>query len=123
MLWKFNSKLNLYQIQCDVEVPDLKFTMNGVDYTVPGEELVLLEESENICFFAVAKMNYAAASGGDTLDAQVSGKLSDLIPGDDGPVPFNLIGNTWLVGDTFLRQYYTIYDYENEKMGFAQLKD
>jgi hypothetical protein len=31
-------------------------------------------------------------------------------------------GNTWLMGDTYLRQFYSIYDYDNKKFGIADLK-
>ena len=118
--WKFNTKLNLYEIvQCDdtLKVPDLTFTIGGKPFSVPGNQLVLYDSDSNTCFFSVARMKFNVAAGA-ALDAHVDG--ATLVA--DGPVPANLKGNTWLVGDTFLRQYYTVYDYDNERFGLAELK-
>lgn len=121
VLWKFNPKINLYQIQCDADVPDLKFVINGTDYVVPGDDLVFQDDSEQYCFFGVARMKSAATGEGDAGNTRLDKGTYDRVPGDNGPVPPELVGNTWLVGDTFLRRYYTIYDYENERFGLAQL--
>ena len=119
--WQLSTKLDLYQIQCNATVPDLVFTIGGIEYTVPSDDLVITDETGQFCFFAVARMKYAMAGARSALDEQLATKLSDLIPGDDGPVPLELKGNTWLVGDSFLRQYYTIYDAQEEKFGLATL--
>jgi len=39
------------------------------------------------------------------------------------PIPIELQHNTWLMGDVFLRRQYSIFDYENEQFGLAELKE
>merc|ERR1740117_368887 len=120
--WTFNVKLNLYEIlKCDddLEVPDLTLTIGGKPFTVPGDDLVLLDSETNRCFFSVAKMTFHVAAEGVALDAHVDPRAEMVA---DSPVPHELKGNIWLMGDTFLRQYHTVYDYDNEKFGLAELK-
>lgn len=123
---QFVPQIGLYLVGCDTEFPDLEFTVGGQAYTIPGEQLMVKDESGQYCFFTVAKMQFGATSDVDTLDEELEEKVVDemknLAGAPSGPIPANLIGNTWLVGDTFLRTVYTIYDYDNKKMGFAKLK-
>jgi hypothetical protein len=101
---QFNTQEGLYSIPCDTRLPSLEFGIGGRGYRVPGEDLVLRDGSGFFCFFGVAIMGMRVGAG-------------------DGPVPFQYVGNTWVVGDTFLRQYYTIYDYDNERFGLADLNN
>lgn len=32
------------------------------------------------------------------------------------------IGRTWILGDLFMRNVYTVFDYDNRQIGFAMLK-
>lgn len=79
-----------YTIDCDeVEsIPDITWTIDGVDYTVPGPKLVI--QTAGMCLFAMMGMDF--------------------------PKP----GPQWILGDVFMREYYTVFDYENEKIGFAK---
>lgn len=79
-----------YTIDCDVveSIPNMTWTIDGVDYTVPGSKLVI--ESGSMCLFAMMGMDF--------------------------PEP----GPQWILGDVFMREFYTVFDYENKKVGFAK---
>ena len=84
------------------------------------------DDSGMYCFFTIAVMQFGGSSQVDTLDEDLEETVVDemkhLADASTSPIPANLAGKTWLVGDTFLRTVYTIYDYDGEKMGFAKLK-
>lgn len=119
-------QVGLFLIGCDTTIPDLEFTLGGQGYTIPGDQLMVKDDSGMYCFFTVAVMQFGGSSQVDTLDEDLEEKVVDemkhLADAPTSPIPANLAGKTWLVGDTFLRTVYTIYDYDNEKMGFAKLK-
>lgn len=79
-----------YTIDCDNVgvIPDMTWTIDGKEYTVPGSQLVI--QSGSMCLFAMM--------------------------GADFPAP----GPKWILGDVFMREYYTVFDYENEQVGFAK---
>lgn len=128
---KYVPKLELFMIDCDADVPELEFTIGGEAYAVPTDELVLMDEDEKYCFFGVSIMNvHVEANAANTLDAEleegVARQVESLVgrkkDWDNGPIPNQYQGNTWLVGDSFLRQRYTVYDYDNQKFGLAKLR-
>lgn len=49
----------------------------------------------------------------------VQGSCMSTFMGMDLPGP---LANMWIVGDVFLRKYYTVYDYENNEVLFAEAK-
>lgn len=79
-----------FTIDCDQvdKIPDMTFTIDGKDYTVPGSKVVI--QSTGMCLFAMMGMDF--------------------------PEP----GPKWILGDVFMREYYTVFDYENEQVGFAK---
>lgn len=86
--------LGQYSIDCAKvpNIPSLEFTMHGKTFTVPGKDLVI--ESSGMCVFAMMGMD---------------------IPDKDGEkMP------KWILGDVFMRKYYTIFDYAQERVGLAE---
>jgi len=80
-----------YTIDCSVipSIPDIVFTINGKDYPLTGNEIVI--QSQNICLFAFM--------------------------GIDIPMP----DPKWILGDVFMRRYYTVFDYGQKQIGFAEV--
>lgn len=124
---QFVSQVGLYLIPCDAEIPDLEFTVGGKAVTIAGDQLVVKDDSGKYCFFSVAIMQFGSESkvntGGETLEDGVLEEEVQTLAGPlSTPIPYKFQGNTWLVGDTYLRQIYSIWDYENKKFGIADLK-
>ena len=82
----------------------------------------------------VAIMQFAGSDSSDvnTLDEDLeervvkeinhlAGPIGTGTP-QQGPIPIEQMGNTWLLGDSFLRQFYSVYDYDNERFGVCDLK-
>ncbi|KAG8589441.1 hypothetical protein GDO81_006388 [Engystomops pustulosus] len=83
-----------YTVDCDriSQLPDISFHLGGMEYTLRGEAYVLrqLQFGEEVC--------HVAFSGLD-------------IPPPMGPL--------WILGATFIGQYYTEFDRRNNRIGFA----
>ncbi|KAL7486110.1 hypothetical protein ACHAW6_012283 [Cyclotella cf. meneghiniana] len=87
--------LGQYSIDCArvPSLPDLEFNINGKVWKVPGKDLVI--ESGGMCVFAMMGMDIPANEG-ENMPA-------------------------WILGDVFMRKFYTIFDYGNERVGLAEL--
>mmetsp|Transcript_20105 Transcript_20105/g.36140 ORF Transcript_20105/g.36140 Transcript_20105/m.36140 type:complete len:271 (+) Transcript_20105:687-1499(+) len=120
-------QLQLYHIPCETGLPDLEFQMGEKAYNIPGDELMMVfsQDGKDYCIFSIAVMKFAGSSEFDTRDEVLDEKMMDEIKNFAGvassPIPKNFLSNTWLMGDTFLRQQYSIYDYENKRFGLAEL--
>lgn len=81
-----------YTIDCKTldDIPDVTFTIGGVDYTIPGKKTVI--QAQGTCLFAFM--------------------------GIDFPPP----GPQWILGDVFMREYYTVFNYNDKTIGFAKAK-
>lgn len=79
-----------YTIDCDKlkDIPDMTFTIDGKDYTLPGEKLAI--QTTGMCLFAMSGMDFKPP------------------------------GPKWILGDVFMRKYYTVFDYGKEQVGFAE---
>jgi len=78
-----------YTIDCEKvsDIPDIVFTIDGANYTIPGEKAVM--KASGTCLFAFMGMDF--------------------------PKP----GPQWILGDVFMRQYYTVFNYVDKTIGFA----
>lgn len=83
------SPLGQYTIDCAKvdDLPDVVFTIAGVEYSIPGADTVI--QSSGLCLFAFMGMDLPAS------------------------------GPKWILGDVFMRKYYTVFDQGNKKIGFA----
>eukprot|EP00804_Cyclotella_cryptica_P004417 CCRYP_006836-RA/>CCRYP_006836-RA protein AED:0.06 eAED:0.04 QI:0/0/0/1/1/1/2/0/118 len=110
---QFNIRVSLYQMDCGTENPDLEFYIG--------------DNSGFYCFFGVSAMNFGQEEVGGQGFVSAHEELADgvveqicrlarttalLVPEDM---------DTWLVGDTFLCNIYSVYDYENKRFGYATL--
>jgi cathepsin D len=126
---QFVPQIGLFMLpSCQTTPSDLEFTVGGKVVTIPGQALVIKDDTEKFCFFGIAVMKFAAEEAefdtlGEKLEEEVVDQMKDLAGTPVSPVPTAFAGNTWLVGDTFLRQIYTIYDFDNKKFGMADLKN
>jgi hypothetical protein len=81
-----------YTVDCSKvdDLPDIVFTIGGIDYAIPGPKTVI--QAQGICLFSFM--------------------------GIDFPAP----GPQWILGDVFMREYYTVFNYLDQTIGFAKAK-
>ncbi|XP_077155646.1 gastricsin-like isoform X2 [Ranitomeya variabilis] len=86
------SQNGAYLVNCNnvQNLPTISFTINGVQFPIPPSAYIL--QNNGYC----------------TVGVEVT-----YLPSQNGQ-PF------WILGDVFLRQYYSVYDMGNNRVGFAQ---
>ncbi|CAH1401432.1 unnamed protein product [Nezara viridula] len=84
-----------YEINCqNVEhLPSLIFTINGIDYDLDGEDYVL---------------RFPTRFGTTCISTLVGMDLPE---------------KTWVLGDAFMKRFYTVFDQENGRVAFGQMKN
>lgn len=87
--------LGEYTIDCNLvpSIPDIVFTINGINYPLSADEVVIKSQvkTSELCIFAFM--------------------------GIDIPMP----DPKWILGDVFMRRYYTVFDYAQKQIGFAEI--
>eukprot|EP00916_Digyalum_oweni_P006147 GHVL01010606.1.p1 GENE.GHVL01010606.1~~GHVL01010606.1.p1 ORF type:complete len:506 (+),score=86.70 GHVL01010606.1:161-1678(+) len=96
---KVNAKkmMGVFIADCDGldSFPDLVFTLNSIEYTLEPEDYIMRRSSNNqdFCILAISPID---------------------IPAPRGPL--------WILGDVFIRKFYSIFDYEGLQVGLADAK-
>jgi hypothetical protein len=117
-------QVSLFMVNCNTQIPDLEFTIGGQPYNVPGNKLMIMDKTKQFCFFSVAIMMFGgeASTEDQMLEEEVAREMLDAPGTPTSPIPPQYSGQTWLIGDNFLRTIYSLYDYDEKRFGIAKLK-
>ena len=98
-------------------MPTIDFTLNGVVYTLEPNDYVMRVGAggQEQCISGFMGKCFSNLTRNFTL------KVSNtkLLLGMDIPPP---AGPLWILGDVFMGKYYTAFDFDNNRVGFAKLK-
>jgi hypothetical protein len=88
----------------------------GAQPTITGQYTVDCEKLEEIpaITWSIDGADYTVA--GKDLVIQSGGMCIFAMMGMDFPAP----GPQWILGDVFMRKYYTVFDYDGKRVGFAE---
>ncbi|MDG6100364.1 hypothetical protein EXU34_23265, partial [Alteromonas sp. ZYF713] len=86
-----------YMISCDKvpTLPPVSFVIGGQEFSLKGEDYVL-----------------KVSQGGKTIC--LSGFMGIDLP--------ERVGELWILGDVFIGRYYSVFDFDQNRVGFAQAK-
>jgi len=82
-----------YTVDCSTvnSLPDLEVVIGGKTYAIQAKDYVINDENQ-VCLFGMTGID---------------------IPPPNGPL--------WILGDIFIRQYYTVFDFGQQRLGFAAM--
>ncbi|PFH32771.1 aspartyl protease ASP1 [Besnoitia besnoiti] len=107
-------------IACDkVKVlRDLQLEIEGQEYPIKAKDLVIQVTTTQgaPCLFGMMGLKALEGALASPSDEIIS-PASRLAASARGP-----IGRAWILGDMFMRNIYTVFDYDNKQIGFARLK-
>jgi saccharopepsin len=94
-----------YTIDCDKipTLPDITFTFSGYDFSLPASDYIM--NTQGTCISSFQGIDIPPPLGTPYFSN-----------------PSNLVGPIWIIGDTFLRKYYSIYDLGKDRVGLATAK-
>jgi Eukaryotic aspartyl protease len=94
---RFNIGKGFYTFPCSATIPPISFNIGGKDLPMSPSTLIFGPVTE----------------GSTTCVGSIVGNLA-----------FGDFGNDfWVIGTSFMRNYYTIFDYDHKRVGFATLRD
>ncbi|ETN79503.1 eukaryotic aspartyl protease [Necator americanus] len=82
--------IDFFFLPCDIPIPNLEIKSGSTVYVIESKKLIV-QIDKDVCILA-------------------------LVGADDGPV----FGTTWWVGAPLMRQYCTVFDIGEKKIGFAE---
>lgn len=86
------------------------YYQNGEKFHIPCNTTALLQFSFSGVQYSISPLDYVTKAVG-------GGCVSTIVGHQSGDA------DTWLVGDVFLKNVYTVFDYDNATIGFAQRAD
>lgn len=106
-------------IGCPVDQADLINAMIGAEKGFKGIHVVDCKSLPNLPEISFKLGDHTFSLSPEDYILQTPAGCVSAFMGIDIPAP---AGPIWIVGDAFLRKYYTVYDLGNNRVGFAEAK-